>query len=146
METVLRTTLIYLVLVLLIRMMGKRGLAEMSTFDIVVTFLLAEIVGGAAIGAEDSVTGGIVGAVTLVGSTPWCITWCSTRQWPRGSSKINRRDGGRFVVAVLLGSADDVERCREPTRVVQVGDGREQEPSGKIAGGTEQHETVDHAR
>jgi uncharacterized membrane protein YcaP (DUF421 family) len=47
-ETILRSVLIYVAVVILIRFMGKRGLAEMSTFDIVVTILLAEIVGRAA--------------------------------------------------------------------------------------------------
>ena len=65
-EPILRTTLAYVMLLLLIRFIGKRGLAEMSTFDIVVVFLLAEIVGGAAIGEDDSVTGSVVSAVTLV--------------------------------------------------------------------------------
>jgi uncharacterized membrane protein YcaP (DUF421 family) len=39
-ETILRAVLVYVAVVILIRFMGKRGLAEMSTFDIVVTILL----------------------------------------------------------------------------------------------------------
>jgi uncharacterized membrane protein YcaP (DUF421 family) len=65
-ETILRTTLVYVVLVLLIRFIGKRGLAEMSTFDIVVILLIAELVGGAALGDDNSLTGGMVGALTLL--------------------------------------------------------------------------------
>lgn len=65
-ETILRTALVYVVLVLLIRVIGRRGLAEMSTFDIVVFFLLAEIIGGAALGDDDSLTGSVAGAITLV--------------------------------------------------------------------------------
>jgi uncharacterized membrane protein YcaP (DUF421 family) len=65
-ETILRTVLVYVAVVILIRLMGKRGLAEMSTFDIVVTFLLAEIVGGAAMADDNSLTGAMLGALTLV--------------------------------------------------------------------------------
>jgi uncharacterized membrane protein YcaP (DUF421 family) len=65
-ETILRTTLVYLAVVFLIRLIGKRGLAELSTFDIIVTVLVAEVVGGAAIGADDSLTGGLVSALVLI--------------------------------------------------------------------------------
>jgi uncharacterized membrane protein YcaP (DUF421 family) len=53
-ETILPTVLVYVAVVILIRVKGKRGLAEMSTFDIVVAFLLAEIVGRAAGGDDDN--------------------------------------------------------------------------------------------
>ena len=65
-ETILRTSLVYLAVVIVIRINGKRGLAEMSTFDVVVTFLLAEIIGGAAVAEDNSLTGGVLGALTLV--------------------------------------------------------------------------------
>ena len=64
-ETIPRAVLVYVAVVILIRFMGKRGLAEMSTFDIVVTILLAEIVGRAA-GDDNSFTGAMLGALTLV--------------------------------------------------------------------------------
>jgi uncharacterized membrane protein YcaP (DUF421 family) len=47
-ETILRPALVCFAVVLLIRAIGKRGLAELSTFDIVVTALLAQVVGAAA--------------------------------------------------------------------------------------------------
>lgn len=65
-ETILRSALVYVAVVILMRVTGKRGLAEMSTFDIIVTFLLAEIIGGAAVADDNSLTGGILGALTLV--------------------------------------------------------------------------------
>jgi uncharacterized membrane protein YcaP (DUF421 family) len=65
-EKVLRTVLVYALIALLFRLTGKRGLSNMSTFDFVVIFLLSNVVQNAVIGNDTSLTGGIVGAVTLV--------------------------------------------------------------------------------
>ncbi len=65
-EKVLRTVFVYALIALLFRLSGKRGLASMNTFDFVVIFLLSNVVQNAVIGNDTSLTGGIVGAVTLV--------------------------------------------------------------------------------
>jgi uncharacterized membrane protein YcaP (DUF421 family) len=65
-EKILRTIIIYALLVVLFRLTGKRGMANLSTLDFVVIFLLSNVVQNAVIGNDNSVTGGIIGAVTLV--------------------------------------------------------------------------------
>ena len=65
-EKVLRTVLVYALIALLFRVAGKRGLANLNTFDFVVIFLLSNVVQNAVIGNDTSLTGGAVGAVTLV--------------------------------------------------------------------------------
>jgi uncharacterized membrane protein YcaP (DUF421 family) len=65
-EKVVRTVVVYALLVVLFRLSGKRGLASMNTFDVVVVFLLGNVVQNAVIGDDDSVTGATIGAVTLV--------------------------------------------------------------------------------
>jgi uncharacterized membrane protein YcaP (DUF421 family) len=65
-EKILRTVLVYALIALLFRLSGKRGLANLSTFDFVVVFLLSNVVQNAIIGNDTSLTGGVVGAVTLV--------------------------------------------------------------------------------
>jgi uncharacterized membrane protein YcaP (DUF421 family) len=65
-EKVIRTVGVYALLVVLFRLTGKRGLASMSTFDMVVVFLLSNVVQNAVIGNDDSLVGGAIGAVTLV--------------------------------------------------------------------------------
>ncbi len=65
-EKILRTVLVYALIALLFRLTGKRGLANLSTFDFVVVFLLSNVVQNAIIGNDTSLTGGIIGAVTLV--------------------------------------------------------------------------------
>jgi uncharacterized membrane protein YcaP (DUF421 family) len=65
-EKLLRTVLVYALIAILVRMTGKRGLAGLNTLDIAVVFLLSNVVQNAIIGNDLSVTGGAVGAVTLV--------------------------------------------------------------------------------
>ena len=65
-EKVLRTVLVYTVIVVLFRLGGKRGLAGLNTFDFVVIFLLSNVVQNAIIGNDQSLLGGVVGAATLV--------------------------------------------------------------------------------
>ncbi len=65
-EKLLRTVLVYAVVAVLIRTTGKRALTGLNTLDIAVVFLLSNVVQNAIIGDDLSVTGGAVGAVTLV--------------------------------------------------------------------------------
>lgn len=65
-EKVLRTVVVYAVMLVLFRLAGKRGLASLNSFDFAVVFLLSNVVQNAVIGQDNSLLGGIVGAVTLV--------------------------------------------------------------------------------
>jgi len=65
-EKIIRTVGVYALLMLLFRLTGKRGLASMNTFDFIVVFLLSNVVQNAVIGEDNSLLGGMVGAVTLV--------------------------------------------------------------------------------
>jgi uncharacterized membrane protein YcaP (DUF421 family) len=65
-EKILRTILVYAVLAVVFRLTGKRDLANLNTFDFIVIFLLSNVVQNAVIGNDNSLIGGIIGAVTLV--------------------------------------------------------------------------------
>src|SRR6476469_1702016 len=65
-EKILRPALVYVFLVLLLRVFGKRELAQLNPFDLVVLLTLSNTVQNAIIGDDNSVTGGIVGAVALL--------------------------------------------------------------------------------
>lgn len=65
-EKIVRTLLVYVLIVVLFRLTGKRGLAGLSTFDVVVMFLLSNVVQNAIIGSDNSLLGGVLGAATLV--------------------------------------------------------------------------------
>ncbi|HEX3583118.1 MAG TPA: YetF domain-containing protein [Thermoanaerobaculia bacterium] len=65
-EKILRPVIVYVFLVLLLRVFGKRELAQLNPFDLVVLLSLSNTVQNAIIGDDNSVTGGIVGAVALL--------------------------------------------------------------------------------
>lgn len=64
-EKVIRAVVIYLFLVLMLRLVGKRELSQLNTLDFVVLLAVANAVQNGLIGPDDSVTGAIVGAAVL---------------------------------------------------------------------------------
>src|SRR5205823_11124773 len=66
-EKALRTVAVYLGILLLLRLAGKRDLAQLNTFDFVVLLLLSNVVQNAIIGNDNSLVGGVLGGVILVG-------------------------------------------------------------------------------
>ena len=65
-EKILRPILIYLFLVIGLRIAGKRELAQLNPFDLVVLLTISNTVQNAIIGNDNSVSGGIIGAITLL--------------------------------------------------------------------------------
>jgi len=65
-EKILRTIVVYFFLIVGLRLAGKRELAQLNPFDLVVLLTLSNTVQNAIIGDDNSVTGGLVGAATLL--------------------------------------------------------------------------------
>jgi uncharacterized membrane protein YcaP (DUF421 family) len=65
-EKMLRPIIVYAFLVLLLRVFGKRELAQLNPFDLVVLLSLSNTVQNAIIGDDNSVAGGLIGAFTLL--------------------------------------------------------------------------------
>lgn len=65
-EKVVRPILVYLFLIIALRLSGKRELAQINTFDLVVLLTLSNTVQNAIIGNDNSLIGGMVGAGTLL--------------------------------------------------------------------------------
>jgi len=65
-EKMLRPVAVYVFLVVGLRLAGKRELAQLNAFDLVVLLTLSNTVQNAIIGDDNSVTGGLVGAATLL--------------------------------------------------------------------------------
>jgi len=66
-EFVLRGVIIYVFLLLLLRLTGKRQIGQMSPFDLVLLLVLSNAVQNSMNGGDNSVIGGMISAVTLVG-------------------------------------------------------------------------------
>ncbi len=65
-EKILRPLIVYVFLIGALRLAGKRELAQLNPFDLVVLLTLSNTVQNAIIGDDNSVTGGLIGAATLL--------------------------------------------------------------------------------
>ena len=65
-EKILRPAAVYLFLVIFLRVFGKRELAQLNPFDLVVLLSLSNTVQNAIIGNDNSLTGGLIGAFALM--------------------------------------------------------------------------------
>ena len=65
-EKVVRTVVVYVALLFLLRLGGKRTAAQLNSFDLVVLLLVSNVVQNAIIGPDDSLLGGLIGATALV--------------------------------------------------------------------------------
>ena len=65
-EKIVRPVAIYLLLVVLLRLFGKRILAQLNPFDFVVLLTLSNTVQNAIIGNDTSLSGGVIGALSLL--------------------------------------------------------------------------------
>jgi len=65
-EKAIRPVIVYVFLVVALRVFGKRELAQLNAFDLVVLLMLSNTVQNAIIGEDNSVVGGVIGAVALL--------------------------------------------------------------------------------
>ncbi len=72
-EKIARPVLVYLFLVVALRVFGKRELAQLNPFDLVVLLSLSNTVQNAIIGNDNSLTGGLIGALTLLSANYFVI-------------------------------------------------------------------------
>ena len=71
-ELIARGLLIYFFLILLLRATGKRQIGQMSPFDLVLLMVLSNAVQNSMNGGDNSVTSGLILAITLVAAN-WTV-------------------------------------------------------------------------
>lgn len=96
-EKILRPVVVYIFLIVGLRLAGKRELAQVNPFDFVVLMTLSNTVQNAIIGNDSSVTGGILGAATLL-----AINYAVVRTI-YGNRKLGRIIAGRADVLMSNG-------------------------------------------
>jgi uncharacterized membrane protein YcaP (DUF421 family) len=106
-EKLLRPAIVYLALVVLLRIFGKRELAQLNPFDLVVLLSLSNTVQNAIIGNDNSLSGGIVGAVALL-----AVNWLVVRAL-FSSPRLTRMFEGRSTVLIANGQIDHKAVKRE---------------------------------
>jgi uncharacterized membrane protein YcaP (DUF421 family) len=92
-EKILRPMIVYLFLVVFLRLFGKRELAQLNPFDLVVLLSLSNTVQNAMIGDDNSVSGGVIGALSLL-----TINWVLTRMLFRSPKLSNILEGTETVL------------------------------------------------
>ena len=95
-DVALRTSVVYIALLVGLRLTGTRQLGQMSTFDLVLLLIIANAVQNAMVGPDTSLAGGLVAAGVLIG---WhrVIDWWRLRS--RGVSKLLAGEGIMLIHA-----------------------------------------------
>ena len=106
-EKILRPIIMYVILIALLRLFGKRELAQLNPFDLVVLLMLSNTVQNAIIGNDNSVSGGIIGALALLS-----INWLLMRFLYR-FPKINSAFEGGSTCLITDGVVDPKAMKRE---------------------------------
>ncbi len=80
-ETVGRTAVVYVVILIGLRILGKRHVAQLSLIDLVLILLISNAVQNAMVGPDTSLIGGIIAAITLL-ILSYLFTWILYRFRP----------------------------------------------------------------
>lgn len=106
-EKLLRPMIVYLFLIGFLRLFGKRELAQLNPFDLVVLLSLSNTVQNAMIGDDNSVTGGIIGAFALL-AINWLLTLALFK-----SPKLDKIIEGTETVLIRHGKVDKAAMEKE---------------------------------
>ncbi len=99
-EFVLRAVVIYAFLLIILRLTGKRQIGQLSPFDLVLLLVLSNAVQNSMNGGDNSVTGGIISATSLV-AINYAVGWITFR-----SKQLEGLIEGRPVILVHNGHID----------------------------------------
>ena len=120
MESVVRAIIVYLILLLLFRIAGKRSLAQITTFDLVLTLIISEAIQQALVDNDNSLTNAFILVITLV-SLDIGLSMMTQR-----SKRLDRIVDGLPVVVLERGQViADRMRCEGITEGEILGAARE---------------------
>ena len=106
-EKVLRAAVVYLFLLADFRLTGKRQIGQLTPFDLVVLLIISNVVQNAMIGKDDSITGGLIGAATVL-SLNYLVVRLAIR-----SRKVERLLGSAPTLLVYDGKVIEEHPKRE---------------------------------
>ena len=64
-EKIFRTVIVYIFLLVAFRLVGKRQVGQLTSFDLVFLLIISNVVQNAIIGPDNSLIGGLIGATAL---------------------------------------------------------------------------------
>jgi uncharacterized membrane protein YcaP (DUF421 family) len=99
-EFVLRAVSVYVILLAMIRLSGKRTMGQFTSFDMLLIVLLGNAVQNSLLGKDQSLAGGLLLAAILI-ILNWCVGWFSARnrrmeRLIEGEPVVLARDGHLF--------------------------------------------------
>lgn len=106
----MRTAIVYVVVLVLMRLSGKHTLGELSVFDLLVVIVLGSALRTSMVGNDKSLPGGLLVVATLL-LMDFATAWLTTRSHlfdrvVQGHPVLLARDGELFE--------DELKRCRVP--------------------------------
>ncbi len=106
-EKILRPVLVYLALILLLRIFGKRELAQLNPFDLVVLLSVSNTVQNAIIGDDNSLSGGLLGAAALFGINYLVVRFLFKHR------RLDQILEGSPITLISNGKVDRAALCKE---------------------------------
>jgi uncharacterized membrane protein YcaP (DUF421 family) len=119
-EKIVRPLIVYVLLVLALKLMGRRVLAQMNAFDLVVLLLISNTVQNAIIGNDTSLSGGLIGGLALLAINALVIRALWRRAdaplrgegsgvllWRAGHPEMKNLDRFRITIPELLVTAHE---------------------------------------
>ena len=95
---------VYLALLVLLRLLGKRSFGEMTSFDIVVLMLVGGTLRTAIVGEDSSILAAFIGVIAIFAMDKLIAAACARRpriaRWVEGRASVLARDG-RVLGAAL---------------------------------------------
>ena len=114
MDAILRSATIYLALVFLFRLAGKRTLARVTTFDFVLLLIISEATQQALVGSDLSVTNALLVILTLIGLDQLLSAW------KQRSPRIAKLIEGTPLVLVEAGRMHEDRMEREGVDLAEI--------------------------
>jgi len=106
-EKILRPVLVYFALIVLLRIFGKRELAQLNPFDLVVLLSVSNTVQNAIIGDDNSLSGGLLGAAALFAINYLVIRFLFRHR------RLDQILEGSPITLISNGKVDRAALCKE---------------------------------
>lgn len=107
MEAILRSTIVYIALIAIFRLTGKRSLAQITTFDFILLLIVSEATQQALIGQDGSITNALLVILTLLGLD------VALGRWKVRSERVARVIDGLPLVLIEDGKLHEDRMKRE---------------------------------
>ena len=127
-QFVLRAVVVYVLVMVLMRMSGKRAVGQFTPFDLVLVILLGNAVQNGINGGDNSLTGAVIMATSLI-ALNYLVAQLTTRyrsveKLVEGEPVVLARHGKVFKKVLLrqLVSEDDFEKALRKNNIEDVAD------------------------